>query len=251
VSNAAGAGAEDEEDEKKKTALMEPTICALPGGRLFKEVFRLTGKQYAYTGEPFLTPATIASHAAKFVTILRAIEAGKGVCLVYSNYVTMGGRLFAMALEEHGYTSASGTSILARTSYVGPPKGKYIVLTSDSSDLEIDRLITAAKSNGNTEGQQVRVIVASRVVSEGVDFRFVRQIHILDPWWNMSRIEQVAGRGLRNCSHQALPFDDQNCTVYFHVARTGDGKECFDEYTYRTKVEQKALKIARVRKVMA
>jgi hypothetical protein len=33
--------------------------------------------------------------------------------------------------------------------------------------------------------------------------------------------------------------------------RTGDGKECFDEYTYRTKVEQKALKIARVRKVLA
>ena len=112
-------------------------------------------------------------------------------------------------------------------------------------------MITLSKSNGNTEGQQVRVIVSSKIVSEGVDFRFVRQIHILDPWWNMSRIEQVAGRGLRNCSHQALPFDDQNCTVYFHVARTGDGKECFDEYTYRTKVEQKALKIARVRKVMA
>jgi hypothetical protein len=93
--------------------------------------------------------------------------------------------------------------------------------------------------------------VSSKIVSEGVDFRFVRQIHILDPWWNMSRIEQVAGRGLRNCSHQALPFDDQNCTVYFHVARTGDGKECFDEYTYRTKVEPKARKIARVRKVMA
>jgi hypothetical protein len=39
--------------------------------------------------------------------------------------------------------------------------------------------------------------------------------------------------------------------VYYHVVRTGDDKECFDEYTYRTKVEQKALKVARVRKVMA
>jgi hypothetical protein len=67
----------------------------------------------------------------------------------------------------------------------------------------------------------------------------------------MSRIEQVVGRGLRTCSHQVLPFEDQNCTVYLHVIRTGTGRECFDEYTYRTKVEQKAMKIARVRKVLA
>ena len=240
-----------DDEEGKKTALMEPTVCVLPGGKAFNEVFRREKKQYAYVGEPFLTPETIGNHAAKFVTVLKSIEAGKGVCLVYSNYVTMGARLFAMALEEHGYQPASGTSVLTAPSYKGAPKGKYIVLTSDITEAEIDRLISLAKSNGNTEGQQVRVIVSSKIVSEGVDFRFVRQIHILDPWWNMSRIEQVAGRGLRNCSHQALPFDDQNCTVYFHVARTGDGKECFDEYTYRTKVEPKARKIARVRKVMA
>ena len=240
-----------DDEEGKKTALMEPTICVLPGGKAFNEAFRRSGKQYAYVGEPFLTPEKLPNHAAKFVTVLKSIESGKGVSLVYSNYVTMGARLFAMALEEHGYQPASGSSVLAASTYKGAPKGKYIVLTSDITEAEIDRLISLAKSNGNAEGQQVRIIVSSKIVSEGVDFRFVRQIHILDPWWNMSRIEQVAGRGLRNCSHQALPFDDQNCTVYFHIARTGDGKECFDEYTYRTKVEQKATKIARVRKVMA
>lgn len=243
------AGGEDEEG--RKIALMEPTICVFPGGKTFGETFRRTGKQYTYAGEPFLTPEKLPNHATKFVSVLKSIESGKGVCLVYSNYVTMGARLFAMTLEEHGYQPASGNAVLSGSSYKGPSKGKYIVLTSDISEAEIDRLINMAKSNGNMEGQQVRIIVSSKIVSEGVDFRFVRQIHILDPWWNMSRIEQVAGRGLRNCSHQTLPFDDQNCTVYFHVARTGDGRECFDEYTYRTKVEQKAMKIARVRKVMA
>jgi hypothetical protein len=240
-----------DDEEGRKTALMEPTVCVLPGAKGFNEVFTKTGKQYAYTGEPFLTPDTIANHASKFVTVLKSIEAGKGVCLVYSNYVTMGARLFAMALEEHGYTPVSGTSVLAATTYKGTPKGKYMVLTSDITEAEIDRLISIARSDTNAEGQLVRVIVASKIVSEGVDFRFVRQVHILDPWWNMSRIEQVAGRGLRNCSHTILPFDDQNCTVYFHVTRTGDGHECFDEYTYRTKVEPKAIRIARVRKIMA
>ena len=240
-----------DDEEGKKTALMEPTICVLPGAKSFNETFSRVGKQFDYVDEPFLTPETIGNHATKFVTVMKSIEAGKGVCLVYSNYVTMGARLFAMALEEHGYTPASGTSVLANSSYKGPSKGKYIMLTSDITEAEIDRLISLARSDSNSEGQQVRVIVSSKIVSEGVDFRFVRQVHILDPWWNMSRIEQVAGRGLRNCSHQSLPFDDQNCTVYYHVVRTGDGKECFDEYTYRTKVEQKAMKVARVRKVLA
>jgi hypothetical protein len=240
-----------DDEEGKKTALIEPTICVLPGGKSFNETFTKVGKQYAYAGEPCLTPDTIMNHASKFATVMKCIESGKGVCLVYSNYVTMGARLFAMTLEEHGYSPASGTSVLAESSYKGASKGKYIMLTSDISETEIDRLISLVKSNGNTEGAQVRVVIASKIVSEGVDFRFIRQVHILDPWWNMSRIEQVSGRGLRNCSHATLPFDDQNCTIYYHIARTGDGTECFDEYTYRTKVEPKAMKVARVRKVLA
>ena len=240
-----------DDEEGKKTALIEPTICVLPGGKSFNETFTKVGKQYAYAGEPCLTPDTLMNHASKFATVMKCIESGKGVCLVYSNYVTMGARLFAMTLEEHGYSPASGTSVLAESSYKGASKGKYIMLTSDISETEIDRLISLVKSNGNTEGAQVRVVIASKIVSEGVDFRFIRQVHILDPWWNMSRIEQVSGRGLRNCSHATLPFDDQNCTIYYHIARTGDGNECFDEYTYRTKVEPKAMKVARVRKVLA
>lgn len=240
-----------EDEEGKKTALMEPTMCVLPGAKSFNETFTRVGKQFDYIGEPCLTPETISNHAAKFVSVMKSIEAGRGVCLVYSNYVTMGARLFAIALEEHGYTAASGNSVLAKTNYKGPAKGKYIMLTSDISESEIDRLITMVRSDENSDGQQVKVIVSSKIVSEGVDFRFVRQVHILDPWWNMSRIEQVAGRGLRNCSHQALPFEEQNCTIYYHVVRTGDGVECFDEYTYRTKVEQKAMKIARIRKIIA
>jgi hypothetical protein len=212
----------------------------------------VTAKQYAYVGEPFLTPEKLPQHAAKFATAIQSITAGTGVCMVYSNFVKMGALLFAMALEEHGFTAASGESLLASNSYKGTSKGKYILLSSKISESEISRLLRVAKSDRNQDGSQVRVVVAGPIVSEGVDFRFMRQIHVLDPWWNMSRIEQVVGRGLRTCSHQALAnFADQNCTVYLHAIRTGDGKECFDEYTYRTKVEQKAMKIAHVRKVLA
>ena len=244
-------GTEKVDDEEKKRVLMQSTLVVPPGNKSFNELFKSSGKQYEYVGEPFLTPDTLPNHAAKFVSALKSIEQGTGVCLVYSNFVALGARLFAMALEEHGYAPFTGNPLLASSSYTGNTKGRYILLTSDSSESEISRLLSAVKKPNNRDGSQIRVVVAGPIVSEGVDFRYMRQIHVLDPWWNMSRIEQVVGRGLRTCSHQVLPFEEQNCTVYFHIMRTGDGKECFDEYTYRTKVEQKALKIARVRKVLA
>lgn len=239
------------DDDEKRQALLEPTVSVLPGRKTFRETFKLAGKQYEYAGEPFLTPEQLPNHSAKFVNVLQSIEAGKGIAFVYSNYATMGARLFAMALEEYGYAPALGNPLLVKSSYSGAQKGKYILLTSKASDAEISDMLAMVKSPNNRNGEQVRIIVSSPIVSEGVDFRCVRQVHILDPWWNASRMEQVIGRGLRTCSHTALAFEEQNCTVYLHVVRTGDGRETFDEYTYRTKVEQKAMKIANVRKVMA
>ena len=243
--------AEKVDTEEKKRSLMQATISVLPENKTFDETFKLSGKQYEYVGETCLSPTTLPNHSAKFVSVIQSIESGAGIAMVYSNFVKMGAMLFAMALEEHGYTPAVGESILKSVAYKGPAKGKYILLTSKYSESEISKLLKMAKSDKNRDGSQVRVVVAGPIVSEGVDFRYMRQIHVLDPWWNMSRIEQVVGRGLRTCSHQALPFEEQNCTVYLHIVRTGDDKECFDEYTYRTKVEQKAMKISRVRKVIA
>jgi hypothetical protein len=237
-------------DESRK-ASMETTLAVLPGGKEFGSLFRSEGRSYAYVGKPFLTPAGLPPVAAKFVRVLESIENGTGIAFVYSNFVTMGARLFAMALEEHGYEAALGSPLLANPAFSGGKKGKYILLTSDATEAELSTMIARVKAPENRDGSQIRVIVAGPIASEGVDFRCVRQVHVLDPWWNMSRIEQVIGRGLRTCSHQRLSrFEDQNCTVYLHILRTGDGRECFDESTYRTKVEQKAIRIARVRKVL-
>jgi hypothetical protein len=236
--------------DERRQAIMESTIAVTPENKPVREVFTLVGSQYKYVKEPFLTPTELPNYSAKFASVLQSIENGTGIVFVYSNYVAMGARLFSMALEEHGYTPAMGQPLLVSNSYTGAPKGKYIFLSSDASESEITKMIALSKSPKNATGDLVRVIVASRIVSEGVDFKYVRQIHILDPWWNMSRTEQVIGRGLRTCSHQLLPFLEQNCTVYLHVVRTDDGKECYDEFTYRTRVEPKAMRIANVRKVM-
>jgi hypothetical protein len=248
----------EDSDESVRKTLMEVTVAVLPGGKSFDKVFKTKkgeSSEYIDKTMPFLSTENLPNYSTKFVSVIKSIEEGSGIVLVYSNYVTMGARLFAMALEEHGYLPQmpkNKNGLLTNRTYTGAIKGRYILLTAESTASDIAKMVSDIKSPDNRDGSKIRIVIAGPIASEGVDFRYVRQVHVLDPWWNMSRIEQVIGRGLRTCSHQLLPrFEDQNCTVYLHVIRRNDGTECYDEYTYRSKVEQKAMMIARVRKVIA
>jgi len=241
------------------TALMAPTIVASPDGRSIVKCFLsatdTTQAQFRYAPDvpPFLSPANVGRHAAKFSTVLKCIQESTGIVFVFSNLVRGGAQQFAMALEEHGYKPAIGLPLLENPSgeFAGPSPGKYGFLTSDMTATQIRSLIRTIRSPENMNGGLVRIVVASPLVSEGVDLQNVRQVHVLDPWYNMSRIEQIIGRGLRNCSHSGLPFEDQNCTIYLHILRFADmAQETYDETAYRVFVEAKARRIALIRRVL-
>lgn len=228
-------------------------ICAFPEYKTFRETFERSDGAYEYRGDKFLAPSSVALYSSKFGLVMRAIADSSGVVFVYSNLAESGAQLFSMCLEEHGFEPAIGQSLLKTTSNEVPrgSKGRYVLFTSEISDSEINKALVRLRRPENADGSDIRVVIASPKVSEGVDFRYVRQIHILDPWFNMSRIEQVLGRGMRTCSHALLPFDQQNCTVYLHVCRFPTSKrETLDEFIYRTFVEGKARKIAKIKRVV-
>jgi len=236
-----------------KATSQSELICMFPENKSFRETFQSSADGYSYKNEKFLAPSTLATYSSKFALITKLLKETEGVVFVYSNIVESGAQLFAMCLEEHGYSSAIGGNILKETSneITRGSKGKYVLFTSNTTDAEIKKTLIRLKGSANANGSEIRVVIASPKVSEGVDFRFVRQIHILDPWFNMSRIEQVLGRGMRTCSHALLPFNEQNCTVYLHSCTYSDSsKETVDEYIYRTFVEEKAVKIAKVKRII-
>lgn len=230
-------------------------ICVTPDYKPLNEIFQRVEGQLVYRKdvEQFLAPSKIGLYSSKFALIMDIISKSNGVVFVYSNVVEYGANLFAMCLEEHGYSNAISENLLKSTSneIAKGSKGKYALFTGQTSDADIKKTLTRLKDRNNADGSDIRVVIASRKVSEGVDFRFVRQIHVLDPWYNMSRIEQVLGRGMRTCSHSLLPFEHQNCTVYLHVCRYPKStQECLDETVYRQYAEEKAINIARLKKVI-
>jgi len=226
-------------------------ICVYPENKTFRETFNVVEGSFNYKDEKFLAPSKVGLYSSKFALIMNIIASTTGIVFVYSNIVESGAQLFAMCLEEHGYESTSERQLLKETSGEVPrgSKGKYALFTSEVADSQIKKLMVRLKRPSNADGSDIRIVIASPKVSEGVDFRNVRQIHVLDPWFNMSRIEQVLGRGMRTCSHSMLPFEEQNCTVYLHVCRFADStKETVDEYIYRVFVERKGMGIAKVKR---
>ena len=112
-------------------------------------------------------------------------------------------------------------------------------------------VINAARDPKNLNGATIKVIVGSQVAGEGLDLKAIRDIHILEGWFHLSKEEQIVGRGIRYCSHNGLPRVKRNCTVnlYVNTFPAELNKETIDLYTYRTAMN-KAIRIGNVSRAL-
>ena len=61
-------------------------------------------------------------------------------------------------------------------------------------------------------------MIISSAGAEGISLTCVRQVHILEPFWNYVRIDQVLGRAIRMKSHLDLPKEDRNVEQYLYLS---------------------------------
>jgi len=219
------------------------------------------------------SPENIGNYSSKIKSICRNIVSDDGVVsdgiiLIYSQYIDGGLIPVALALEEMGFTRyGDGVKSLFKNPPTDPvdvrtmkPRAnkkdsfipaKYIMITGDTrlspnNDFEVK----AATNDDNKDGNKIKVILISQAGSEGVDFKCLRQVHIIDPWYNMNRIEQIIGRGVRNSSHKNLDFEKRNVElfVYGTILENND-EEAADLYVYRV-AEYKAIQMGKVSRLL-
>jgi hypothetical protein len=216
----------------------------------------------------------LANHGPKIAKILETIRTSKGINFVYSRYVQPGALPFCIALERAGYTRVNatgepvpllrGSPPVARQCAMCPRKqhalddqcpgfqpANYVLLTSDYTPNNVGATVTYATTFPEpvaltARGSRVKVIVGSQIASEGLDLKCVREIHVLDPWYHLNRLEQVIGRGVRYCSHRQLPTEERNCLIHLY-SLFFDDYETSDAYSYRLAV-QKAKSIGKVQR---
>lgn len=71
----------------------------------------------------------------------------------------------------------------------------------------------------NRDGHMARVIMITESGAEGISLKNVRHVHVMEPYWNFVRIEQVRGRAARICSHMDLPLDERDVRTYMYVSQ--------------------------------
>jgi hypothetical protein len=227
------------------------------------------------TGPPtWLLAKNLGTASPKAKLILNRLQTSRGITFVYSRFIRSGALPLALALEANGYTMYDREKPLLEDGIqddlgrqcamcprrerqhagAGHPfvAAKYILLTGKSSISKSNaEMVKAARRKSNLNGGQIKVILGSSVASEGVDFRFVREMFVFDSWFHLNKLEQVLGRGIRTCSHALLPAEQRNCTIYLLVNQFAQDQETetADMYMYRQGLA-KAIQIGRVTRVL-
>lgn len=212
------------------------------------------------TGIAFVYSRFVESGAVIFCLALEAngyTAWGRSVPLFSKGVVTPGGRQCAKCdKREAGHAAHNPATPESFTNHKFTPAYYALVTASDVTTMDQKRVplspnnrkvVSVARDTSNADGSKIKVVVGSQVAGEGLDFRAIRGVHILEGWFHLAKQEQIVGRGIRYCSHQILDRKERNCTIYAYVNAfppTVD-RETIDLYTYRTAMS-KAVQVGHV-----
>lgn len=202
----------------------------------------------------------LRTYSEKYYQILQKIMADKDYddgtstpvsSLVYSAFKTVEGLgVFSIALEQQGYVPIvlAGTdrapeldentiASLANPDHDGK---RYILYTGDYSPYQRQVLLNIFNCNkeklagssilphierfkDNQIGQICRVFMITGAGAEGLSLKNVRRVHIMEPYWNRVRTDQVKGRAIRICSHSDLDYNKRHVDVYTYLSVLPEG----------------------------
>ena len=207
----------------------------------------------------------LARYSPKFAAMLERIRGLSGSSLVYSQFLEMEGiGIFGICMEANGFVpieinqGADGKLQFSERTATSLAKGpeanemRYIEFTGTGSKEQraaavnvfnarfdklspsMQKVLTDAKWKNNYKGELCRVFCITSAGAEGLSLKCVRGVHIMEPYWNTVRTQQVKGRAVRICSHMELPQDQQTVEIF----------------TYCTVIPEEAMKAQAVDKTL-
>ena len=160
---------------------------------------------------------------------------GSGTGFIYSNLVRAGGiELFAETLIQNGYLEYRDDSnydikdntIDYKTGLTSLEYKKekfnltffkpatFILITGSNEDSdslpEVKQKVIKDVFNSidNIDGKHIKFLLGSKVMNEGITLKNIKEVHILDAFFNIPKAEQVIGRAIRMCVHKDVINED-------------------------------------------
>ena len=199
----------------------------------------------------------LKKYSCKLYKILKKMEESKGPTLVYSQYKTVEGLgVLSIALRTNGYDQITFKKDLKPWQPIefdeasiasfkkGPGTKRFITFSGEEDQRQRSAILAIYNGqwqqltrsirafftpevsgfDGNLDqskfvkGEIIACIGITGAGAEGISLRNVRQVHIMEPFWNMARLEQVKGRAIRVCSHADLPIKERIVDIYTYVS---------------------------------
>lgn len=220
---------------------------------------------------PIFDKDILPKYSSKIASILDLVDTSEGIVFIYTTYIDSGIVPLKLALEQNGYRQHTGQVSLDYPEYSRRLEGKckrepisfngkrkselgtdepfqqatFMVIDGSVNRKTLQEQLKIVNSPENANGESIKIILGTVVASEGLDFKRIRSIHILDPWLHLNRIEQTVGRGIRFCSHNDLEDQYQNVVIYLHTSTLANDRESVDTSIYRY-AEKKSIQIGDV-----
>jgi superfamily II DNA or RNA helicase len=160
----------------------------------------------------------IMNNINKFTNETDSGRVPTGKILFYSDFRSDGGsEAFELMLKSNGYE---------KFDYKDPQKEKgkrYTFITGGEGTEERSINKEYFNDEKNKYGDYIQLMIISSAGAEGISLTCVRQVHILEPFWNYVRIDQVLGRAIRMKSHEDLPKEDRNVEQYLYLSTLPKG----------------------------
>jgi superfamily II DNA or RNA helicase len=201
--------------------------------------------------EGLLAQPRLSDVSAKIAAVVHYVSRCNGIAFVYSNWKWSGVIPLAIALEHAGFAKYGGANILNSPGSGSGKMGSYVIISGDKDiSPDNDAEVRLVRSTANANGSIVRVVLATSVATEGVDFKGIRELHLLEPWFHMKKVEQIIGRAARHCSHIGLDAKQRNVTIYHHASVIpGQKRETLDLRLYRISMN-KQVRIQHIEKML-
>ena len=190
--------------------------------------------------EKYLTEESLKLYSPKMLQMLKDIKDNIGKKgsfknqFIYSQYRSLEGLgIFGIILEANGFQryrvvkQAGGDwiedpemkpDVPAYAMFVGGEEEERELYRQIFNQSYSDTFPQSLKDQLGKSEKRLCVFMASSAGAEGITLANVRNVSIMEPYWNPARIDQVIGRAMRICSHAKLPKEDRNVTVKLYMS---------------------------------
>ncbi len=217
--------------EKNDDTLFKlPIYTSILGIKSFNRSFKLVNRDYNLhiSKDGILEISKLKHYSTKLYMLLNNILElidQPGTIFIYSNFVNDSGVAIIKAmLKENGFKYYFENKTIKQKTFIS--------FEENTTETDKKHILEIFNSPANKNGDIIKIFIGSPMTSEGINFKHIRQMHILDPHWNYSRIEQIIGRAKRFKSHELLDKKYRNINVYRYASISNKAKYSIDLFKY-------------------